>query len=46
MSPAKVIPLPTHKPRESWEFMKEWADQRGWGAWRCAGAMMLAATPE
>ena len=26
--------------------MKDWADQRGWGAWRCAGAMMLAATPQ
>jgi hypothetical protein len=24
--------------------MKQWADQRGWGSWRCAGAMILAAT--
>ncbi len=26
--------------------MKQWADQRGWGSWRCAGAMILAATPD
>jgi hypothetical protein len=41
-----VILLPGQRPKESWEFMRDWADQRGWGAWRCAGAMMLACTPE
>ncbi len=44
--PGNVIRLPGQRPKESWEFMKEWADQRGWGSWKCAGAMIRAATPE
>lgn len=44
--PGKVIPLAKQLPAESWQAMKQWADQRGWGSWRCARAMILAATPE
>jgi hypothetical protein len=43
---ARVIPLPGQRPKESWEFIREWADQRGWGSYKCAGAMILAATPQ
>ena len=41
-----VIPLARQRPAESWQAMKQWADQRGWGSWRCAGAMILAASPD
>lgn len=40
-----VIPL-ARQPAESWQAMKQWADRRGWGSFRCAGAMILAATPD
>lgn len=45
-SPGTVIPLARQRPAESWQLLKQWADQRGWGSFRCAGAMILAATPE
>jgi len=44
--PRAVTQLPAQRPVESWQIMKQWADQRGWGSWRCAGAMIRAATPE
>jgi len=44
--PGNVIPLARQRPAESWQLLKQWADQRGWGSFRCAGAMILAATPE
>jgi hypothetical protein len=44
--PGNVIPLARQRPVESWQLLKQWADQRGWGSFRCAGAMILAATPE
>ena len=44
--PGNVIHLPNRSRKQSWEILKEWADQRGWGSYRLAGAMMLAATPE
>ena len=44
--PGNVIQLPRQRPKESWELIREWADRRGWGSWRCAGAMILAATSE
>ena len=43
---SNVIQLPGQRPKESWELMKDWADQRGWGSYKCAGAMILAATPQ
>lgn len=44
--PLKTVPVRAQQPLESWQFLKQWADRRGWGSWRCAGAMILAATPE
>jgi hypothetical protein len=46
MSPAKVIPLPGQRPKEGWEFLTDWVDQRGWDAHKFAGALLRAATPE
>jgi hypothetical protein len=43
--PGRVIPLARQQPEESWQLMRQWADQHGWGSFRCAGAMILAATP-
>ena len=44
--PRTVTQFPAQRPLESWQILKRWADQRGWGSYRCAGAMILAATPE
>lgn len=34
------------RPSDSWRLLRRWAEQRGWGTYRCAGAMLLAATPD
>lgn len=41
-----VIRMPRERQKESWEIISEWAEEHGWGSYRLAGAMMLAATPE
>lgn len=41
-----VIPMQRQHPKESWEILSEWAEKRGWGSYRLAGAMILAATQE
>jgi hypothetical protein len=45
-APSNVFQLPNQRPKESWELMKAWAVQRGFGCHRFAGALILAATPE
>jgi hypothetical protein len=34
------------RPKESWEILSEWAEKRGWGSYRLAGAILLAATED
>ncbi len=44
-APSNLVRLPVRR-KEPWELLKEWADSQGMGSWRCAGAMIRAATPQ
>ena len=46
---AQVVQFPRageQSPHDPCMIMRQWRESRGWGSWRVAGAMIVAATPE